>query len=101
MLGSLQPSEGSFWGGVVVNVTGTGFVPTDPAQAAGRRMDITLAGYYSGGYYNLLYKATVLFANTTFMRVHIGRWFDSNVTPPGRSTSLGLQVSVWDNVSAG
>ena len=72
-------AQNSFWGGVVLSVTGTGFVPTANGSAtAGQSMKIT---YASGGPPSATWTASVINATTTSMNVVISRWFSASVTP--------------------
>jgi hypothetical protein len=89
--------QGSFWGGMVLNVTGTGFVPTIDGvadQAAGKTMNIT---YASGGPIDYSgWTATVLSATTTTMAVKIGGWYNDSITPV--TSGIIFRVAVYDKV---
>lgn len=90
---SVGLTSGSFWGGVVLNVTGAGFVPTDPTASAGKVMSIT---HTSGGPAGVRYNVTLLYASTTELRLSVRRWFDASITPV--KSTVAFTVRIWDQV---
>ncbi|GAX81122.1 hypothetical protein CEUSTIGMA_g8556.t1 [Chlamydomonas eustigma] len=92
---SFIPNSGkaSFWGGVTLTITGSGFVPSNASLNNGMAMNVS---YISGGP-GQNYLATVLSSTTSVLSLYISPWYNASLTPT--SGNVYFRISVWNQAT--
>ncbi|KAG1667228.1 hypothetical protein FOA52_009793 [Chlamydomonas sp. UWO 241] len=89
----LPAIRGSFWGGLDIQFTGTGFVPTTGNTYGGRTAALVYIG--TGSMATWTITASIVSATTTEMTLHVNEWFNASVSASG-TASAPFRLRVYD-----